>query len=100
MQLKTVLHEVYTYVLNEIFFKKQCIFKVFVQNPCFVRLHLCTKGDFCCLFSSLFGNCDLWAIGTFGQLGPSGNWDLLGNWDIRVNRALGNGNLWVIGTLG
>ena len=45
VQLKTVLREVYTYVLNEIFFKKQCIFKAFFQNPCFVRLHLCTKGD-------------------------------------------------------
>ena len=67
------------------FFKKQCIFKAFVQNPCFVRLHLCTKGDFYCLFSSLL------AIGTFGQLGPLGNWNWiigtlgqlgpLGNWD-------------------
>ena len=47
VQRKTVLHEVFTYVLNEIFFKKQCIFKAFVQNQCFVRLHLCTKVDFC-----------------------------------------------------
>ena len=28
------------------FFKKQCIFKAFVKNPRFVRLHLCSKGDF------------------------------------------------------
>ena len=52
VQLKTLLREVYTYVLNEIFFKKQCIFKAFVQNPRFMRLYLCTKGDFYCLFSS------------------------------------------------
>ena len=66
------------------FFKKPCIFKAFVKNPCFVRLYLCTRGDFYCLFSSLL------AIG-FGQLGPLGNWNLiigtlgqlgpLGNWD-------------------
>ena len=53
VQCKTVLREVYTYVLNDIFFlKKQCIFKAFVQKPCFMRLHLCTKGDFFCPFSS------------------------------------------------
>ena len=65
------------------FFKKPCIFKASVQNPCFVRLHLCTKGVFYCPFLGY------WAIGTFGQLGPLGNWDLraigklgpFGNWD-------------------
>ena len=36
----------------DFFFKKQCIFKAFVQNQCFVRLHLCTKGDSYCPFSS------------------------------------------------
>ena len=28
----------------DFFFKKQCIFKAFLKNPRFVRLHLCTKG--------------------------------------------------------
>ena len=75
MQRKTVLREVYTYVLNKIFFfKKQCIFKAFVQNQCFTYV---LKGIFVDYFLAYL------AIGTFGQLGPSGNWDL-----------------WVIGTLG
>ena len=65
MQLKTVLCEVYNYVLNEIFFQKQCIFKAFVQNPCFMRVHLCTKGDFL-----------LPIFLPIQQLEPLGNWDL------------------------
>ena len=93
VQLKTVLREVYTYAINEIFFKKPCIFKAFVQNPCFVRLHLCTKGNFYWLFSSLFGNWDLF------QLGPLDNWDLqaIGNWDVWAIGTLGNWDLWTIG---
>ena len=76
------------------FFKKPCIFKAFVKNPCFVRLYLFTKGDLYCQFSSLFGNWDHWTIGTlghwdlwiiwsFGQLRP------LGNWEIRTSGQLG-----------
>ena len=91
MQLETVLSEFYTYVLNEIFFKKQCIFKAFDQKPCIMRLHLCNKRYFYfyCLCSSLLGNWDLWAIGTLGQLGLSSKWAIwklgpLGNWDIIV----------------
>ena len=75
------------------FYKKPCIFKAFVQNPCFVRLHLCTKGNFYWLFSSLFGNWDLF------QLGPLDNWDLqaIGNWDVWAIGTFGNWDLWTIG---
>ena len=33
VQRKTVLREVYTYVVKYFFFKKPCNFKAFVQNP-------------------------------------------------------------------
>merc|ERR1712051_284506 len=36
-----------------------------------------------------------WAIGTFGQLGPSDNWD---NWVIGTFGQLGNWNILAIGT--
>jgi hypothetical protein len=38
VQLKTALHEVYTYVLKGFFFQKQCISKAFGQNPRISRL--------------------------------------------------------------
>ena len=47
VQRKTVLREVYIYVLNEIFFFKTLYLQGFCSNPRFMRLHLCTKGDFC-----------------------------------------------------
>ena len=63
------------------FFKKLCILKAFVKNPCFVRFHQSTKGDFIAFslaYSAIgtlgqlghFGTWYLWAIGTFWQLGP------------------------------
>ena len=51
VQLKTVLCEVYNYVLKEIFLQKTVYLQGFAQNPCFMRLHLCTNGDLYSLFS-------------------------------------------------
>ena len=58
------------------FFKIQCIFKAFVQNPCILMLHLCNKEHL-----GPSGKWDLLAIGTFsigtlGQLRPLGNWGI------------------------
>ena len=52
-----------------------------------MRLCLFIKGDLYCQFSSLFGNWDLWTIGTLGH------WDL---WIIETFWQLG---LWAIGKL-
>ena len=97
VQRKTVLREVYNYVLNEIFFQKTVYLQGFCSKSVFCEVTPIDQRGFYCIFPSLFGNWDLGAIGTFWQLGPSGNWDILALGTFGQLGHFGNWDLWQLG---